>query len=295
MTRASLAPGMEQATIVRHHRAPHKMEGLDRDIEPVLTFKHARGLGDGGDRQSVPIRQNLIVAPRPDAAFAQREQDGAVSRQRAFRLLVQQLDRSQTVEDGLAAFPIAFAVDAICAFEEWRAHAQRFAYFSFAPSVEFAFLAFAVGVETAGETAARRTHLARDPLDRLGHAQAIQFATLVLPDLGQQFDQLGVVVEHFFKMRHEPSIVGRIAREAAAQMVVDAALRNMVECQKDALAQRVATRPLPGPPEKVEAGRLREFWRGAEAAIHAVEPLLQLFADGVDEVGRYRFPGSWLG
>ena len=44
-------------------------------------------------------------------------------------------------------FPIAYAVDAIRAFEERRARAQRLMYFGFAPTVKLAFLAFAVGVE----------------------------------------------------------------------------------------------------------------------------------------------------
>ena len=38
-------------------------------------------------------------------------------------------------------------------------------------------------------------------------------------------------------MRHEPACIDRIAREAAADMVVDAALRDMVERQQDRVAR----------------------------------------------------------
>jgi hypothetical protein len=84
--------GRHWTTIVGRHRSVHKIEGPDGEIEPVRPLKHASRLRDGGDRQSIPIRQNLIIASWPDAALAQREQGGAVSRQRRLGLLIQQLD-----------------------------------------------------------------------------------------------------------------------------------------------------------------------------------------------------------
>ena len=47
------------------------------------------------------------------------------------------------------------------------------------------------------------------------------------PGLGQQLDEQRIVIEHFLEMRHEPALVDAVAREAAAEMIVDAALRDV--------------------------------------------------------------------
>ncbi len=57
----------------------------------------------------------------------------------------------------------------------------------------------------------------------------------------QQFQQLRVVVQHLLEMRHQPDLVGGIAGEAAAEVVVDAALRHPLQHQ----VQRVAARRCP--------------------------------------------------
>ena len=54
-------------------------------------------------------------------------------------------------------------------------------------------------------------------------------------DLGHQLDELRIVVEHLLEMRHEPALIDAVAREAAAEMIVDAALRDMGERQVDRL------------------------------------------------------------
>ncbi|HEY4748132.1 MAG TPA: hypothetical protein VIH38_11215 [Steroidobacteraceae bacterium] len=51
----------------------------------------------------------------------------------------------------------------------------------------------------------------------------------------QELEELGVVVEHLLEMRHQPALVDRIAREAAAEVIVDAALRHAVEGELDGL------------------------------------------------------------
>ena len=93
----------------------------------------------------------------------------------------------------------------------------------------------------------------------------------------QKFEDLGIVVEHFFKMRHEPSLVGRIARIAAAEMIVDAAFGHFGQRQFDEIAVGRVGQPRAGAPEQFENGRIRKFRRPGEAAM-----------DGVDEAGDLR-------
>ena len=44
-----------------------------------------------------------------------------------------------------------------------------------------------------------------------------------------QLEELRIVVEHFFEVRDEPARVDGVAREASAEMVVDAALAHPLE------------------------------------------------------------------
>src|SRR3546814_20357931 len=57
------------------------------------------------------------------------------------------------------------------------------------PDVELAFLAFAVGVEAAGEAALLGDHLARRPADRLLDAAGVELALRVLPDKRENIDE----------------------------------------------------------------------------------------------------------
>ena len=144
------------------------------------------------------------------------------------------------------------------------------------PDVEFAFDALAVGVEARAERAARSGHLALDPANRLPRARAKQFVARFMMRKRQHFENLRIVVEHFFKVRHEPAIIRRIARIAAAEMIVDAALRHML--QREAHAGPVGRFPEPSAraPQKFEDRRVGKFRRALEAAIDAIHRLQQM-------------------
>src|SRR5580704_4561450 len=97
------------------------------------------------------------------------------------------------------------------------------------PNVEFALLAFRVGIERSRESALRRRHLALEPADGFVSALAIERLAVALIGDRQEFEKLRIVVEHLFEMRREPTLVHRVARKAAAEMIVDAALADMIE------------------------------------------------------------------
>ena len=76
-------------------------------------------------------------------------------------------------------------------------------------------------------------HLALEPFDGFVRTLAIErFAGALVRDC-QKLEELRIVVEHFLEVRHQPALVDRVAREAAAEMVVDAALADMVEGDLD--------------------------------------------------------------
>jgi len=178
--------------------------------------------------------------------------------------------RIQPVENAVP-FPIALRVDIVKALEQSGALAEDRIDLGLGPDIELAFLMLAVGVEAAGEPSFLGQHFATDPFEGLLDPLQIKRAAGLLPHQGQQVDELGIVVEHLFEMGHEPPRIGRITGEAATQMVVDAALAHRVERLDDRVAIRRLTGPPPGSPQQLEDAGLREFRRGADAAMELVD------------------------
>ena len=101
------------------------------------------------------------------------------------------------------------------------------------PHIELALLALAVGIERRGEAAGVDHHLAQQPGDRLLDALRVERRLGLAPRLGHQVDELRVVVQHLLEMRHQPALVDAVAREAAAEMIVDAALGDVSQRELD--------------------------------------------------------------
>ena len=74
-------------------------------------------------------------------------------------------------------------------------------------------------------------------------------------------------------MRHEPALVDAVAREAAAEMIIDAALGDARE--RDVHRFERIGEPIANaaPPQEAEELRLREFRRAPDAAIHRIDRL----------------------
>ena len=82
------------------------------------------------------------------------------------------------------------------------------------------------------EAALRLSHLAQDVVERFaGDSGVVGIAgDLERFEIGR--DEQGVVVEHLFKVRDQPAFIGRVPCEAAAEMIVDAAVGHFVESQQ---------------------------------------------------------------
>ena len=106
------------------------------------------------------------------------------------------------------------------------------------PEVKFALLAFRIGVERGRERALRRHHFAPEPADRLARPLKVQRLAGARMRERQKLQQLCVVVEHLLEVRHQPAFIGRVAREAAAEVIVDAALADMRERQQHPAVER---------------------------------------------------------
>ena len=152
------------------------------------------------------------------------------------------------------------------------------------PDVELAFLALGVGVLGRVQPARGALHLALEPghglLDHLPVARLAGHGEGVAVDR----QQLAVVVQHLLEVRHAPLAIDGVAREAAAQVIVDAAGGHALALQQERLARRGAERQAPGPPQEIVARRRRELGSGAEAALVRVAHLRQ-GPPGADQQG----------
>src|SRR5262245_65752918 len=86
-------------------------------------------------------------------------------------------------------------------------------------------------------------------------------------------------------MRHQPALVDRIAREAAAEMVVDAALADAGEREFDRTEIALVVQALASAPQELEHHRLREFGCPAHAAVDRINHAGDLIGRAV-ELGR---------
>src|SRR5262249_23908208 len=144
------------------------------------------------------------------------------------------------------------------------------------PDVELSFLAFGIGVERGTERALRRGHLAREPFNRLLRAFAEQRIAGTLVSERQEFEELRIIIEHLLEMRSEPALVDRVARETAAEMIVDAALADVFEGELYGVEITRLAGALAGAPKKFEQHRLREFRRPAGAAVQRIDHIRKL-------------------
>ena len=98
----------------------------------------------------------------------------------------------------------------------------------------------------------------------------------------QQLQELRIVVEHLLEMRHQPALVDRVAREAAAEMIVDAALADALERDLDRREVALLAGALPRPPQEFEQHAVREFRRAADAAMHGIDQAAELLRGAVE-------------
>ena len=272
---------MAKAAILAGHLAADKGKSAGGKRDPTGVIEGKPGLDQRGDHQPVPIGEDLVVEPGADSRRARLQQQLAAPRQLGLGVCIGKVGRLEPVQD-IVAFPVALGGDVVKALEQRGAVTEHGVDLGLGPDVEFAFHVLAVGIEARIEAALRMGHLAVEPSDCFGDALRIKRLARFLPDQRQEACQLGIVVEHLFEMRREPARIGRIARKAAAEMVVDAALRDRRQCARHSLAIRLAAGALPAAPQQFEDAALREFRRMPDAAVQRVDLTQQALGDAVE-------------
>ena len=139
------------------------------------------------------------------------------------------------------------------------------------PNEIFAFLTFAVGVGGREEAAVRAGHLSQYVVECfLGNAP-VQASAGRLVGIQIQAGEQCVVVEHLLEVGHQPEGVGRVAVEAASDLVVDAAAGHLLQGELQHLQGAVVVAVGVVAEEHFEGHWLREFGSIADAPVLVVE------------------------
>ena len=219
-------------------------------VDPVGAVEHAPALGERRQREAVPRGDRLVVARR-------------------LRPLVPHLEqlRAQLVVE-LAADDEAVALEDVQELVRHVAVAL--------PGEREALDAVRVGVLRRGEPAALERELAQHVVDGLLGDLAVALLADDLEAVQVADGEQRVVVEHLLEVRHEPLVVDRVAVEAAADDVVHAAERHLVERRLDQVGDAA-------PQQELERRRRRELRRVAPAAPLPVERRHQVLHRAVEQ------------
>ena len=253
----AVLPAAQQPAILGAQLAEHEVRRRARGVEVVVPLEHRARVGERGDHQRVPGGQPLVVEARPDALGAHVVEPlppcvAALGLARPAHGDVPPLE--------VAAVGGAEPRDRLVGV---RLALERGPHLLDAPDVELALLALGVGVERGVEAALGAAHLAERPVERLlGHGPEQRVAR-DLPAVQVRARQQRVVVEHLLEVGDEPVGVDRVAREAAADLVVHAARGHR--------AQRVGRHlGLTAAEQELDRRGGRELRRSPEAAVRAV-------------------------
>ncbi len=139
------------------------------------------------------------------------------------------------------------------------------------PDVVLALHPFRIRVLGGVEPALRAAHFREHVVERAPGNVQVALVAGQLPGVQVAAGKLGVVVEHFFKMRDEPDRIDRVAVESAAEVIEYPAQGHPVERPQ----RRLQGRPVAGLGEasqqEVDRHRHRELGLVAPAAVLVVE------------------------
>ncbi len=285
MLGGSVAPAMPQAAGAVHLRGD-EVETAACGVAPGVLVEHHRGVSESFDHQAIPIGQDLVVTLRRHPAGARRGQRGEAAAKGRFLVVGAQPPVGAAIEDRMV-FPVATGCHVIDGLEQRGVGAEQAIDLRLGPHIELAFDTLAVGIESAGkgEGAVRAVHtkVAQRPVDGLPNPPFPERVLVMAPELGEEIDEQGVVVEHFLEMRHEPDFIGGITGEAAADVIVDAALTQRGGRRGHGVAEHRRTGPEECPPQEAEKHRLRKLRCPGRPPLQWIDDAHRRRGDAVDD------------
>ena len=228
----------------------------------------ARALGERRQRHAVPARERLVVERRLRARGARLEQLRADAREAGALGVVlgrrDQREHRRALEVALLGHaPGALGELGVLGREHGAQLRRR-------PRERRALDAVGVGVLRRGEAAVLERELAQQVVEDALGGRAPLLVARHLPGRQVRAREQRVVVEHLLEVRHEPDRVDRVAVEAAAELVVDAAVGHAPQrAQRHRERLLAAAAPVHAQQEREHRVR-RELGRAPEAAVALV-------------------------
>ncbi len=224
-------PGAQQPAVGVAQLAQEEPRRPPGGRQPVGPVEDGRRLGQRRHEEGVPGQQHLVVeaGPHPLVAGGQQEGTGPLDRGRpGCGPLGDVQDRAALEVPALGDAVVAGDHGGVVGSEDGGELGGR-------PHVEAALDALGVGVLGRGEPARRLGQVREDVADRLLDHEPV--ALLAEEHVGVEVGpgQQRLVVEHLLEVGDQPHPVGRVAVEAAAQLVVQPAARHGVEGGADDL------------------------------------------------------------
>ena len=273
----TVPPGAEQAAV--HVQGPQDERRVAlRRLAVPLVIEDGGGLGQCAEREAVPGRQHLIVGggghalgTRLQQAIAHGPETVEQRRTREPELPPRALGTVRHVQD-VAPLEVAGARHAVVAAEHGGIGAAEQCFdLGLVPQVVPALHALAVRVLRRVEAPVRMAQVAQQvPQDLPDHRPVDRIAVdLVRGQIGH--GEQRVVVQHLLEVRHQPPLVGRVAREAASQVVVHAAAGHPAQRVLDHVPRVLLAGAGREAQQELQRHRLRKLRRATEATVLRVE------------------------
>ena len=236
--------------------------------EQIGPPAQARALGERGQRHAVPARERLVVERGLRAGGACLEQFRAHAREAlALGVVLRRGDEREhgrALEVALLGHAPGLLGELGVLGREHRAQLRG------RPRERRALDAVGVGVLRRGEAAVLERELAQQVVeDALGDLAPLLVAGH-LPGRQVRAREQRVVVEHLLEVRHEPDRVDRVAVEAAAELVVDAAVGHAPQRAQRHRERLLAAAAAVHAEQEREHRVRRELGRAPEAAVALV-------------------------
>ncbi len=227
---------VQKTAVGLSHPVEDEAGGAGGSFDVAFVGENAAAFGQGGDHQAVPGNENLGVHGRRHALFPCGEKESAAGCEFGFEFALvtgeqfgRLFDRLGQVED-VVIFPVPLLGDVIDVTERLCAFStEHGGDFLERPDVELTFHPFAIGIFGRIEPSVSTGHAVEDVIHCFAGDPAEGRVTGGLQGFEIGRAQQRIIVEHFFEMWDEPFLVGRIAREAAAEVVVDTSPRHFLE------------------------------------------------------------------
>ncbi|NJL73522.1 MAG: hypothetical protein HC888_19360, partial [Candidatus Competibacteraceae bacterium] len=205
------APIGMQEPVAFTHRFADETIGRRRKIAPWRLIEDDAGARKRRDHQPIPVGKDLVVLPRPQPPIARLPQ---LAEQRLIVLRVVRWRRMQlgeTIGDR-APLEIAALRDVVAGNDALGIGiAQHLEDLARRPGIKIPFAIGRIGIERRRESAAVDLHLACCPIHDARRRIAIKRRRLRMMGERIKLEQLRIVVEHLFKMRHEPAFIDAVA------------------------------------------------------------------------------------